>query len=104
SKEGDLLAYQISAGGTEDSELLVMETATGRLVDGPLDRTRYSPVAWLPGGESFYYVRRLAPADVPADETQYHRRVWLHRLGAGPADDVMGVGEGGGKTSCTVAN
>ena len=81
SKEGDLLAYQVSAGGTEESELLVMEVATGRQVDGPIDRTRYSPVAWLPGGEAFYYVRRLAAEEVPADETQYHRRVWLHRLG-----------------------
>jgi prolyl oligopeptidase len=99
SKEGDLLAYQISAGGTEESELLVMETATGRRVDGPIDRTRYSPVAWLPGGESFYYVRRLADADVPADETQYHRRVWLHRIGSDPADDVMVFGEGMDKTS-----
>jgi prolyl oligopeptidase len=99
SKEGDLLAYQISAGGTEESELLVMEVATGRQVDGPIDRTRYSPVAWLPGGESFYYVRRLAGDEVPADETQYHRRVWLHRLGADPAQDVRVFGDGMDKTS-----
>ena len=25
---------------------------------GPIDRARYSPVAWLPGGEAYYYVRR----------------------------------------------
>lgn len=99
SKEGDLLAYQISAGGTEESELLVMEVATGRPVDGPIDRTRYSPVAWLPGGESFYYVRRLSAEKVPADETQYHRRVWLHRLGADPAEDVLVFGDGMDKTS-----
>jgi prolyl oligopeptidase len=99
SKEGDLLAYQVSAGGTEESELLVMDVATGRQVDGPIDRTRYSPVAWLPGGESFYYVRRLAADEVPADESQYHRRVWLHRLGADPAQDALVFGEGLDKTS-----
>ena len=99
SKEGDLLAYQISAGGTEESELLVIEVATGRQVDGPIDRTRYSPVAWLPGAEAFYYVRRLAAEHVPADESQYHRRVWLHRLGTDPADDVMVFGDGMDKTS-----
>ena len=59
SKEGDLLAYQLSAGGTEESVLRVMDVATGEPVDGPIDRARYSPVAWLPGGEAFYYVRRL---------------------------------------------
>lgn len=88
SKEGDLVAYQVSTGGTEESVLRVLDVATGDDVDGPIDRARYSPVAWLPGGESFYYVRRLDPALVPPDEQQYHRRVWWHRLGTDPAEDV----------------
>src|SRR5215210_6227128 len=99
SKEGDLLAYQLSAGGTEESELFVMDVATGDRVDGPIDRTRYSPVAWLPGGNAFFYVRRLAPDLVPADEQQFHRRVWLHRLGAYPAEDVLVFGGGLDKTN-----
>ena len=94
SKEGDLLAYQLSEGGTEESVLRVLDVATGELVDGPIDRTRYSPVAWLPGGKAFYYVRRLPPGQLPADEQQYHRRVWLHRLGDDPADDVEVFGAG----------
>ena len=61
--------------------LRVMDVATGEQVDGPIDRARYSPVAWLPGGEAFYYVRRLPPDQVPDGEEQYHRRVWLHRVG-----------------------
>ena len=51
---------------------------------------RYSPVAWLPGGEAFYYVRRLAADEVPAGEEQFHRRVWLHRVGTDPDTDVDG--------------
>ena len=58
-------------------------------VDGPIDRTRYSPVAWLPGGEALLLRTPAARrTQVPADEAQYHRRVWLHRLGTDPADDV----------------
>jgi prolyl oligopeptidase len=94
SKEGDLLAYQVSSGGTEESVLHVLDVATGALVDGPIDRARYSPVAWVPGGESFYYVRRLPPAQLPPDERQYHRRVWLHRVGTDPALDVEVFGAG----------
>ncbi|MGN8245833.1 prolyl oligopeptidase family serine peptidase [Cellulomonas soli] len=94
SKEGDLLAYQVSHGGTEESVLHVLDVATGELVDGPVDRARYSPVAWVPGGRSLYYVRRLAPELVPADEQQYHRRVWLHRVGTDPAQDVEVFGAG----------
>ncbi len=94
SKEGSLLAYQLSTGGTEESVLRVMDVETGEVVDGPIDRARYSPVAWLPGGDAFYYVRRLAPEGLPEDQRQYHRRVWLHRLGT-PADqdvEVFGAG------------
>ncbi|WP_159807313.1 prolyl oligopeptidase family serine peptidase [Cellulomonas citrea] len=94
SKEGDLLAYQVSSGGTEESTLQVLDVATGAPVDGPIDRTRYSPVAWLPGGRAFYYVRRLAPELVPAGEEQYHRRVWLHEVGTDPATDVEVFGAG----------
>ena len=65
SKEGDLVAYQVSTGGTEESVLRVLDVATGEVVDGPIDRARYSPVAWLPGGEAFFYVRRLAPELLP---------------------------------------
>ena len=49
SKEGHLLAYQLSEGGTEESVLRVLDVATGEQVEGPIDRARYSPVAWLPG-------------------------------------------------------
>jgi prolyl oligopeptidase len=99
SKEGELLAYQLSEGGSEESVLRVMEVGTGQVVDGPIDRARYSPVAWLPGGESFYYVRRLDPSLVPDGEEQYHRRVWLHRVGTDADDDALVFGEGRDKTS-----
>jgi prolyl oligopeptidase len=57
SPDGSLLAFQISRGGDEQSVLHVLDVATGQVVDGPLDGCRYSPIAWLPDGKSFYYVR-----------------------------------------------
>ncbi|MEW9530095.1 prolyl oligopeptidase family protein [Microbispora sp. NPDC049125] len=98
-KEGARLAYQISVGGDEESRLYVIDVATGEIVEGPIDRCRYSPVAWLPGGEAYYYVRRLAPSEVPDGEEQFHRRVYLHRVGSSPDDDVMIFGEGLEKTN-----
>jgi prolyl oligopeptidase len=99
SKDGRLLAYQLSEGGDEESVLRVMDVATGEIVDGPIDRCRYSPVGWLPGGESFYYIRRLAASEVPAGEEQYHRRVWLHRVGTDASTDAMVFGDGFDKTT-----
>jgi prolyl oligopeptidase len=97
--EGDRLAYQLSTGGDEESRLYVLDVTTGEVVDGPIDRCRYSPVAWLPGGEELFYVRRLAPDQVPAGEEQFHRRVWRHRVGT-PADtDQLVHGEGSDPTT-----
>ena len=94
SKEGHLLAYQLSVGGTEEPDLFVMDVATGEQLEGPIDRVRYSPIAWLPGAEAYYYVRRLDPSLVPENERHFHRRVYLHRLGADPGTDVEIFGAG----------
>jgi prolyl oligopeptidase len=99
STDGALLAYQLSEGGTEEAVLRVIDTMTGQLADGPIDRTRYSNLAWLPDGKAFYYGRRLAPEAVPAGEDQFHRRIYLHRLGTSPDEDVMILGDGLQKTN-----
>jgi prolyl oligopeptidase len=98
-KEGRLLAYQLSHGGNEESLLRVLDVATGELVDGPIDRCRYSGVAWLPGGKAFYYVRRLPPDTLPEGEAQYHRRVYLHTVGEAPESDIEVFGAGRDKTT-----
>jgi len=94
SIEGDRLAYLLSSGGDEESSLWVLDVASGEVVDGPIDRVRYGPVAWLPEGDQYFYVRRLAPEEVPAGEERYHRRLWLHRLGAEPSTDSLVFGAG----------
>jgi prolyl oligopeptidase len=106
SKEGRRLAHQLSTGGDEESLLRVVDVATGEVVDGPIDRCRYSPVAWVPGGDELYYVRRLPPDAVPAGEEQFHRRVYRHRVGTPTDDDVEVWGEGLDPTSyygCSVS-
>ncbi|MFG2309942.1 prolyl oligopeptidase family protein [Streptomyces sp. NPDC048566] len=93
SWEGDLVAVQLSSGGTERSVLHVLDTASGGTVGGPVDRVRRSPVAWLPGGRAFYYVRGLPP-EPGAPARAPRRRVYLHRVGT-PADqdtEIFGAG------------
>ena len=94
SNEGDRVAYQLSVGGSEESELRTIEVDTGQLIDGPITRTRYSSVAWVPGGSAFYYVRRLPPAAVPLGEEEFHRRVWRHQVGESTGQDELVWGEG----------
>ncbi|NYH51288.1 prolyl oligopeptidase [Nocardiopsis arvandica] len=95
---GRLLAYQLSEGGDEESVLRVVDVDSGDVLDGPVDRARYSPIAWLPDSSAFYYVRRLPAEEVPEGEENYHRRVYLHRLGTPADQDTLVFGQGRDKT------
>ncbi|GMA85787.1 hypothetical protein GCM10025868_10370 [Angustibacter aerolatus] len=97
SKEGHLLAYQAQRGrprGVGAAGARRRDRRGRRRADRP---GALLPVAWLPGGEAFYYVRRLDPAGLPESEQQYHRRVWLHRVGTDPASDEPGLRRGAGE-------
>ena len=98
SLEGERLAYFLSQGGDEEASLFVMDVATGETIEGPIDRTRYCPLAWLPGGDTYYYGRRLPADAVPEGEAAFHRRVWRHRVGTDPDGDQLVFGEGREKT------
>ncbi len=95
SPDGRLIAYQVSFGGSEESVLHVAQVSDMSLVEPTIDRARYSPIAWLADSSAFYFVRRLHPALVPADEAQFHRRVYLHRIGTdADRDDIEIFGAG----------
>jgi prolyl oligopeptidase len=92
SPAGDLLAYGLSVGGTEESVVSVLDVATGEMVDGPIDRAWITSLAWLPDGKAFYLVRHLPKPDRPDGTGYLYRRVYLHQLGADPETDVEVAG------------
>src|SRR4029453_13781938 len=98
SLEGGRLAYFLSQGGDEEASLFIMDVASGETIEGPIDRARYCPLAWLPGGDTYYYGRRLPADAVPEGEAAFHRRVWRHRVGDDPDGDQLVFGEGREKT------
>lgn len=95
SQDGKFVSYLISAGGAEQGEIRVIETASGKDMGERIDRARWEAGSWLPDGRSFLYVRfpQLSP-DAPQTERYQRRRVYLHKLGDDPANDrpVFGYG------------
>jgi len=89
SNDGRLLAYGLSEDGSEESVLHVLDVSSGRVLEDRIVRTRAADVAWLPDGTAFYYTRYPRAGQVPDDEAQYHRAVYLHRLGDDPAADRL---------------
>jgi prolyl oligopeptidase len=94
SEDGALVAYGISANGDENSELHVVDVATGKDLADVIPRTRAASVAWMPDGKAFYYTRYPDPGSVAKDEEPYHRHVFFHRLGDDPAKDRKIFGPG----------
>lgn len=82
SRDGSLVAYGLSEGGTENSTLHVMRVATGQVLADRIADTRAASVAWLPDNSGFWYTR------YPAGD-EYHRHVRFHRLGTDSADDPV---------------
>jgi prolyl oligopeptidase len=94
SRDGRLLAYGISEGGSERSTLRIRDVASGADLEDRIPGTRACSVAWEPSGSGFYYTRYPAPGSVPEGEENYHRHVFHHTLGADPAGDPHVFGEG----------
>jgi prolyl oligopeptidase len=93
SWDGHYVAYGLSAGGSENSVLHVMEVASGRILDESIDRSSNSVVAWRPDNRSFFYDRyaKLTP-QLREDEKLYNARTFLHTLGtraSGDGDPVV---------------
>jgi prolyl oligopeptidase len=95
SRDGRLLAYGTSEGGTELSTLRVLEVDPGehRAAD-VIPYTRAASIAWLPDGSGFYYTRNPAPGSVPAGDEMYNRHVFLHILGQDWQADAAIFGAG----------
>ena len=94
SEDGALLAYGLSANGSEESVLRVRNVATGHDLGDEIARTRACSLAWLPDGKGFYYTRYPAAGEVPAGDERYHRAVFFHALGGEPARDPKVFGDG----------
>lgn len=98
SADGALLAYGVSEGGDEWSDLRVRDVASGRDLDERIPRVRSASIAWFPDNTGFYYTRYPRSGEVPAGMENYCRRVYRHALGTAWIDDPLVWGEGRGET------
>jgi prolyl oligopeptidase len=90
SQDGKRVLYGLSASGSEQDVLHVLDLASGGALPDTIDRMEagYTPPQWLPDGSGFYYSRRrLLAADAPETEGYKKTYACLHRLGANPDSD-----------------
>lgn len=89
SKDGSLVAYQISEGGSDWRKVIVLKTDDKSVVGDTLVDIKFSGLAWR-GNEGFYYSSYDKPKEGSALSglTQYHK-LYFHKLNTPQGQDEL---------------
>lgn len=88
SPDGKHLAYTIARSGSDWTEIYVMDTATGKLLDDHITWAKFTGASW--DGDGFYYSAYPAPeaGKEYSNANEYHK-IYYHRLGTPQKDDTV---------------
>jgi prolyl oligopeptidase len=88
SKDGMLLGYGVSQGGSDWTEVQIMDVATKQLKTDKLEWVKVSGISWQ--GDGFYYSRYPAPAKGQEMTTKNeNHQVYFHKVGTPQSEDVL---------------
>jgi prolyl oligopeptidase len=89
SGDGKYLIYLVSANGSEDASLYVLNTQTLQDIDTPISRTPES-TCWLPDNQSFFYHRLQEMKAGMAEIERYQKsQTYWHRIGTDLEQDKV---------------
>ncbi|HEX4619064.1 MAG TPA: prolyl oligopeptidase family serine peptidase [Steroidobacteraceae bacterium] len=96
TRDGTRVAVGISAGGSENSQISVLDAATGKTLAGPIDRAQFGSPSWLDDGSGIFFVRmqELHPDSRPTDK-YLNSGAWFWTTRAPPVE-VAGAASGHG--------
>ncbi|MBN1845612.1 MAG: S9 family peptidase [Sedimentisphaerales bacterium] len=89
SRDGRLLAYGLSAGGSDWQEVRIRRVDSGREYPEILRWCKFTSIAWAPDGAGFFYDRFPEPNSVPPEDRNNYNRVYWHALGTDPGRDRL---------------
>ncbi len=89
SPDGKLLAYSISASGSDWQEWKVRDVDTGKDLADHLKWVKFSGVSWTSDAKGFFYSRYDEPKGDSLKATNYFQKVYFHKLGTPQAEDVL---------------
>ncbi|MEJ5308383.1 MAG: prolyl oligopeptidase family serine peptidase [Anaerolineae bacterium] len=90
SWDGQWLAYAVSASGSDWKTWRVRNIETGADLPDVVEWSKFCAAAWLPDSSGFFYGRYAAPeSGTEYAGTNYHKKVYLHRLNTPQTEDVL---------------
>lgn len=90
SEDGQLMAYGLSASGSDWQEWKVRNVETAEDLSDQLKWIKFSGASWTKDGKGFFYSRY----DEPQESTQfndinYYQKLYYHRLGTSQNEDIL---------------
>lgn len=91
SKDGSLLAYSISEGGSDWRKVISMNALTKEIISDTLIDIKFSGISWQ-GKEGYYYSSYDRPKGSELSAMTDHHKLYFHKLGTGQNEDQVVFG------------
>ncbi|MEL0645404.1 prolyl oligopeptidase family serine peptidase [Olleya sp. Ti.3.14] len=88
SKDGKILAYAISEGGSDWRKILIMDTESKKIVEDTLVDIKFSGMSWYKN-EGFYYSSYDKPKGSELSAKTDQHKVYYHKLGTSQKEDQL---------------
>jgi prolyl oligopeptidase len=91
SKDGSMVAYTISEGGSDWRKVITMNAITKQIIGDTLVDVKFTEIAWQ-GDEGFYYSMYDKPEGSQLSAMTDHHKLYYHKVGTKQSDDKVVFG------------
>jgi len=88
SKNGNILAYSVSEGGSDWRKVYIMDVETKKIIETPLENVKFSQISWYKN-EGFYYSSYDKPKGSELSAKTDQHKVYYHKLGTSQKEDKL---------------
>jgi prolyl oligopeptidase len=88
SRDGSMVAYQLSEGGSDWRTVVVRNTDTGEIIGEALFDVKFSGLAWR-GNEGFYYSSYDKPEGSELSAMTDQHKLYFHTIGTPQSEDAL---------------
>ncbi|MHB1277157.1 MAG: prolyl oligopeptidase family protein, partial [Bacteroidia bacterium] len=92
TKDGSLMAYSISRGGSDWQEIYVMDVKSKALLSDKLMDVKFSSTEWK-GNEGFFYSNYIDQSGSKLSAKTENHKLYFHKLGTSNKEDVLVFGD-----------
>ena len=88
TKDGSLVGYQISEGGSDWTKAIILNAATKKQLGDTMVDMKFSGLSWK-GNDGFYYSSYDKPKGSQLSAKTEHHKLYYHKMGTAQKEDIL---------------